>query len=236
MEKEKLIKIIEERFLLTERSNIFDTYLSINKYEGIRIIERHSELEVNVNLGCFRVSKINIGKKTGVVYFISNDDKILNISKIKNLDKIDYIDGIDECKADFEMPTEETDLGLIDEEDLNEEYIPQWELNNEGVVSNQRYEELKNINHIKEKYHKYYNNFINYNNEIERMYWEKIFNDEVWLTRDGNPIKFADLDEEHTKNIIKMLNEFTEIRCELEDVFGRIQLKLLKELIKKEEL
>ena len=40
----------------------------------MRIIERHSELEVAVDLGCFKVSKIKVGKYEHV-YFISNDNK-----------------------------------------------------------------------------------------------------------------------------------------------------------------
>lgn len=229
MTKEELIKIIEERFVLIGGSDTFDTYVSINNYENIMITQHFSELEVTAELGQYFVSKININKISNNVSFISN----LNLIEVNMEDLIEfrYIDSTEE----IEDPREETDLGLVDEEDLNEEYVPQWELNKEGVVSDERYEELKNIKYIKQKYRKYYDNIVDCNHDIERLYWEKILNDEIWLTRDGAPIKFAELDEEHTKNIIKMLNEFAEIRCELEDVFGAIQLLLLKELIKKEE-
>lgn len=244
MEREKLIEIIEKRFMLTD---VVDTYLSINDYEVVRIIERHSELEVAVNLGCFKVSKIKVGKgKHELVYFISSDNKILHMSEIKNLDAVDFIKGIDECIADIEMPTEDCDLGLIDEEDLSEEYTPKNEEytpdksasefnKNNGCIKESCSND--NINYIKRKYEKYHNNIITENyHEIQLNYWEMIYCSRIWISKDGSKRYFGELDTDHIKNIIYMLYEFEELNLGLSEKFKKIEFELTRELIQRKEL
>ena len=252
MEREKLIEIIEKRFMLTEKTDDVATYISIRNYEYMRIIERHSELEVAVDLGCFKVSEINVGK-TGFVNFILNEDKILNISKIKNLDKIDYIEGIDECIGDVEMPTEDCDLGLIDEEDLSEEYTPryvEYTPRNEEYTPDKPASEFNknngcikescsndNINYIRKKYEKYHNNIITENyHEIQSNYWEMIYCSRIWISKDGTKRYFGELDTDHIKNIIYMLYEFEELDLGLSEKFKKIEFELTRELMQRKEL
>lgn len=245
MEREKLIEIIEKRFMLTEKTDDVDTYISIRNYEDMRIIERHSELEVAVDLGCFKVSKIKVGKY-GLVYFISNDNKILHISEIKNLDTVDFVEGIDECIADIETPTEDCDLGLIDEEDLSEEYTPKNEEytpdkpasefnKNKGCIKESCSND--NINYIKKKYEKYHNNIITENYyEIQLNYWEMIYCSRIWISKDGTKRYFGELDTDHIKNIIYMLYEFEELDLGLTEKFKKIEFELTRELMQRKEL
>lgn len=245
MEREKLIEIIEKRFMLTEKTDGVDNYISIRNYEVVRIVERHSELEVAVDLGCFKVSKIKVGKYERV-YFISSDNKILHISEIKNLDTVDFIEGIDECIADIEMPTEDCDLGLIDEEDLSEEYTPKNEEytpdkpasefnKNKGCIKESCSND--NINYIKKKYEKYHNNIITENYyEIQLNYWEMIYCSRIWISKDGTKRYFGELDTDHIKNIIYMLYEFEELDLGLTEKFKKIEFELTRELMQRKEL
>lgn len=246
MEREKLIEIIEKRFMLTEKTDDVDTYVSIRTYEDMRIIERHSDLGITANLTCFKVSIINIGKKTGVVYFISNDNKVLNVSNVENLDLVNFIERIDECIGDVEMPTEDCDLGLIDEEDLSEEYTPRNEEytpdkpasefnKNNGCIKESCSND--NINYIRRKYEKYHNNIITENYyEIQLNYWEMIYCSRIWISKDGTKRYFGELDTDHIKNIIYMLYEFEELDLGLSEKFKKIEFELTRELMQRKEL
>lgn len=246
MKKEEFIKIIEERFISIGGSDTVDTYVSINKYEDMRIIECHSDLGITANLTCFKVSKINIGKKTNFVHFISNDNKVLNVLDMENLDLVNFIDGIDECIADVEMPTEDCDLGLIDEEDLSEEYTPRNEEytpdkpaskfnKDNGCIKESCSND--NINYIRRKYEKYHNNIITENYyKIQLNYWEMIYCSRIWISKDGTKRYFGELDTDHIKNIIYMLYEFEELDLGLTEKFKKIEFELTRELIQRKEL